>query len=70
MSSGQVNACSLYFLRKTYLTATFLFRCVAVILLVVNVGVGIGGDHVHIMGVAANECCSVVCTIIVPDTNN
>ena len=68
MSSRQVNACSLFCLHKTYLTVIFLFRCVDVILLVVNVG--IGGDHVHIMGVAANECCSVDCTIIIPDTNN
>jgi hypothetical protein len=58
VSSRQVYACSLFCLHKTYLTATFLFRHVAVILLVVNVGIG-GVDHVHIMGVAANECCSV-----------
>jgi hypothetical protein len=68
VSSRQVNACSLFCLHKTYLTATFLFRRIAVILLIVNVG--IGGDHVHIMGVAGNECCSADWTIIVPDTNN
>jgi hypothetical protein len=40
VSSRQVNACSLFCLHKTYLTVIFLFRCVAVILLVVNVGIG------------------------------
>jgi hypothetical protein len=52
VSSRQVNACPLLRFHKTYLTATFLFRHVAVKLLLVNVGIGGGGtgDHEHIMG--------------------